>query len=82
MSFRKRKTSILPVELGIYGGFDVGRVWADDNLVVDSSSNLDRWNTSVGGGFFINAVDMLTGNISVFSSDDGVLFSFGIGFDF
>ena len=82
LSFRKRKTSILPVELGIYGGFDLGRVWTDDNLVVDSSSNLDRWNTSVGGGFFINAVDMLTGNVAVFSSDDGVLFSFGIGFDF
>ncbi len=82
LSFKKHKTSILPVELGIYGGFDLGRVWVDDDLVSDPDFNLDQWNTSVGGGFFINAMDMISGNIAVFSSDDGILFSFGIGFDF
>jgi hypothetical protein len=82
LSFRKRRTSIIPIELGIYGGFDFGRVWVNDDLVAESGFNNDRWNTSAGGGFFINAVDMITGNLAVFSSDDGLLFSFGIGFDF
>jgi hypothetical protein len=81
-NLRKRNTSILPIETGIYAGFDVGRVWVGNDLVIDPSFNQDRWNTSIGAGFFVNGADKLTGNISLFSSDDGLLFSFGIGFGF
>ncbi len=82
LNLRKRNTSILPIETGIYAGFDFGRVWVDNDLVIDPDFNQDRLNTSVGGGFFINGADKITGNISLFSSDDGILFSFGIGFGF
>jgi len=81
-NFRKRKTGLLPIQIGIYGGFDYGRIWVDDNLVLDTDFNSDSWNTSVGGGIFINVADLMTGNISVFSSDDGlrIAFTLGVGF--
>ncbi len=81
-NFRKRKTGILPIQIGIYGGFDYGRVWVDDSLVLEDNFNSDSWNTSVGGGIFINAADLMTGNISAFNSDDGlrIAFTLGVGF--
>ena len=81
-NFRKRKTGLLPIQIGIYGGFDYGRIWVDDNLVLDTDFNSDSWNTSVGGGIFINVADLMTGNISVFNSDDGlrIAFTLGVGF--
>ncbi len=81
-NFRKRKTGILPIQIGVYGGFDYGRIWVNDNLVLDADFNSDSWNTSVGGGIFINAADLMTGNISVFSSDDGLRFAFTLGVGF
>ncbi|MCF6347302.1 MAG: metallophosphoesterase [Flavobacteriaceae bacterium] len=81
-NFRKRKTGILPIQIGIYGGFDYGRVWVDDNLVLDTDFNSDTWNTSVGGGIFINAADLMTGNLSLFNSDDGLRFAFALGVGF
>jgi len=78
-NFRKRKTGLLPIQIGIYGGFDYGKVWIDD--VLQNFDN-DNWNTSVGGGVFINAADLITGNISAFNSDDGmrIAFTLGVGF--
>jgi len=80
-NFRKRKTGLLPVQIGLYGGFDYGRVWVDESLV-ESGFDSDSWNTSVGGGIFINAADLITGNLSLFNSDDGLRFAFilGVGF--
>nr|WP_299341375.1 metallophosphoesterase [Allomuricauda sp.] len=74
-SFRKSKTGILPVTPGIFGGFDYGRVWFPG----DSS---DKWHNSVGGGFFANASDILSANIGLFNSADGLRFAFGFGFGF
>ncbi|WP_366512846.1 hypothetical protein [Kordia sp.] len=65
----------MPLHIGIFGGFDYGRVWI-------SGDNSDKWNTSLGGGIWANAVDMLSANISIFNSDDGLRFAFGIGFGF
>ncbi len=81
-NFRSQKTRLLPLQIGVYGGFDYGRVWVDDSLVFDANFNSDHWNTSVGGGFFINAADLITGNFSLFSSDDGLRFAFSIGMGF
>lgn len=75
LNLRKIKTGILPLNIGIYGGFDYGRVWLNGE---DSK----RWNNSFGGGLFFNGADMIIGNISVFNSDDGLRFAFKLGFGF
>ena len=81
-NFRKIKTGLLPLQIGLYGGFDYGRVWVDNDLVSNSDYNSENWNTSVGGGVFVNAADMITGNLSLFNSDDGLLIAFTFGFGF
>ncbi|RKE98432.1 metallophosphoesterase [Ichthyenterobacterium magnum] len=75
LNLRKVKTGILPLQIGLYGGLDYGRVWIED----DNSRN---WNTSIGGGIFANAADMITANISAFNSDDGLRIAFKMGFGF
>lgn len=75
-SFNKFKTGLLPLQLGIYGGCDIGRVWSD----IEEES--DAWHRSVGGGLWINAVDAIAGKIGVFNSKDGVRFTFGLGVSF
>ncbi len=74
-NLRKLKTGLLPISMGLYGGFDYGRVWLDND-------NSKTWHTSIGGGFFVNMVDMMTLNLSAFHSDDGVRFAFKLGFGF
>lgn len=74
-SLRRMRTEILPVTLGLYGGFDYGRVW-EPNF----ESNI--WHTSYGGGFFVNGADIISANFGLFGSDDGLRFFFGLGFGF
>lgn len=74
-SFSKMRTGILPVSVGVYGGYDYGRVWLPNE-------NSDTWHTSYGGGFFLNASDIMTAKVSFFDSSDGPRFSFGVGFGF
>jgi len=81
-NFKKRKTGLFPVQIGVYGGFDYGRVWVDDDLVLDADFNSEHWNTSVGGGLFINAAGLITGNFSLFDSNDGLRFAFTLGVGF
>ncbi|AYN69808.1 phosphoesterase [Euzebyella marina] len=73
-SLRRIKTELLPVTMGLYGGFDYGRVWTDESS--------DIWHTSYGGGFFLNGADILTARAALFHSVDGLRFSFGVGFGF
>ncbi|NJB36744.1 metallophosphoesterase [Croceivirga sp. JEA036] len=75
LSFRKRRTSILPVTPGLFAGFDYGRVWQPN----DASG---QWHNSYGGGFFLNGSDLISANVSLFNSTDGMRFAFGIGFGF
>ena len=82
LNLRKTKTGILPLNIGVYGGFDYGRVWIDDEFVANPLFNSDTWNTSVGGGIFINAANKITGNISAFNSDDELRLAFALGFGF
>lgn len=74
-SLRKMKTGLLPVSMGIYGGFDYGRVWFPN----DSSK---QWHTSYGGGFFLNGADIVSARLSLFNSSEGPRLSFGLGFGF
>lgn len=74
-SFSRLKTNLIPLKLGIYGGFDYGRVWTEN----DASK---KWHNSYGGGLFVNAADLLSANLGVFNSVDGVRVAFGLGFGF
>ncbi len=53
----------IPFVLGVFGGFDYGRVWQDG----DGS---DLWHTSIGGGVFISPFNVSTISIGVFRGDD------------
>jgi hemolysin activation/secretion protein len=75
LNFTRIKTGWLPLYLGVYGGLDYGRVW-----IKDDTSN--KWHNSYGGGLFVNMVDMLTANFSVFNSNDGLRLAFRLGFGF
>ncbi|MEO1009744.1 MAG: metallophosphoesterase [Bacteroidota bacterium] len=74
-SFSKMRTGILPTALGIYGGFDYGRVW-------EPGEDSDTWHTSYGLGFFANAADLFSLRTAIFNSTDGPRFTFGLGFGF
>ncbi|OEK07814.1 phosphoesterase [Flavivirga aquatica] len=82
LNLHKMKTSLLPLNIGLYGGMDYGRVWVDNALLLDANHNSNGWNTSIGGGVYANAADMMTFNLSAFSSDDGVRLAFRLGFGF
>ena len=75
LNLKKVKTGLVPLTIGIYGGFDYGKVWADNLPTGD-------WNTSTGGGIFFDAAELLTARISAFNSDDGMRIAFGVGFGF
>ncbi|WP_282136454.1 metallophosphoesterase [Seonamhaeicola maritimus] len=75
LNLRKVRTGLLPLNIGIYGGLDYGRVWVD-------GEDSDKWNNSIGGGIFANAADIMTLNLSAFNSDDGLRFAFKMGFGF
>ncbi|WP_396633189.1 metallophosphoesterase [Maribacter sp. R86514] len=74
-SLKKKRTRLLPTAMGLFGGFDYGRVW-----MPEMSSG--RWHTSYGGGFFLNASDIISINTAIFASEDGPRFTFGLGFGF
>jgi len=68
----KVKNSIIPLTYGIFGGFDVGRVWIPNEYS-------KKWHNSYGGGFWLNAVDAISVNASYFNSSDGGRLVVGIG---
>lgn len=69
------KIGLYPLQIGILGGADLGRVW----LKNESS---DVWHNSYGGGFWINGSGGLNANFNVFHSKEGARLTFGLGFDF
>ncbi|MCH9660730.1 MAG: metallophosphoesterase [Bacteroidetes bacterium] len=71
-SFAKFKTGLLPLQLGVFGGADTGRVWLD-------GEDSDVWHSDFGGGLWINAVDAISGQLGIFSGGDGMRISFGFG---
>ncbi|WP_311195910.1 hypothetical protein [Antarcticibacterium sp. 1MA-6-2] len=74
-SFNQFKTSFLPFQIGVFGGYDIGRVWAET-----LESNL--WHDSYGGGIWINSAEAVNGTFSLFRSEEGLRFSFGFGLNF
>ncbi|MHA7056926.1 metallophosphoesterase [Aquimarina sp. M1] len=68
-SFKQFKTNLLPLQIGIFAGADSGRVWVSGN-------NSEKWNSDVGGGFWINSLNEVKGTFNLFAGDDGARFSF------
>ncbi|WP_298370138.1 metallophosphoesterase [uncultured Lutibacter sp.] len=74
-SFKKVKTELVPLQLGLFGGFDYGRVWLD-------GEGSNDWKTSYGGGFWLVGANMINLNLAMFNSNEGPRFQFGLGFGF
>ncbi len=72
----KIKRSIVPMSYGILGGFDYGRVWLN-------GENSQKLHQSLGGGIWINGLNVVTGRITYFKSvDDRARITFGLGYGF
>lgn len=74
-SFDQFKTPILPIQIGIFAGYDIGRIWQD-------GENSSLWHDSYGGGFWITSAQAISGRFNFFSGGEGWRFSFGFGFNF
>jgi hemolysin activation/secretion protein len=72
-SFNKFRTALTPVQIGIFGGYDVGRVWVPN----DTS---DVLHSSYGGGLWVNTADLLSATFNLFTGDEGLRFTFGLAF--
>ena len=74
-NLRKVKTELFPLQIGLFGGFDYGRVWLNNE-------NSSDWKTSYGAGFWLVGAEMINLNVSIFNSKDGPYVKFGLGFGF
>ena len=72
LKLKRYVTAVSPVTIGMYGGFDYGRVW-----MPNENSNI--WHTSQGGGFWISSLKALTFNIGYFNSKESNLIQVGFG---
>lgn len=75
LNLRKVKTELVPLQFGVYGGVDYGRVWLDNEKSND-------WKTSYGGGLWLVGANMINLNLGIFDSTEGPYFNFGLGFGF
>jgi len=76
------RTAILPINIGIYGGFDYGQVWGTPTTLTVLPRETLFPTTSYGGGMFLNAANMLTTSVGVFTGNEGARITFNLGFDF
>lgn len=74
-SFKEFNLGLFPIQIGIYGGVDLGRVWIPH-------ANSQKWHNSRGGGLWIQGLGGLNGTFSAFNSEEGTRYSFGLGFSF
>ncbi|MCY2686920.1 metallophosphoesterase [Salinimicrobium sp. TH3] len=74
-SFDEFKTSFIPLQIGVFAGYDLGRVWLD-------GENSDLWHDSYGGGFWITGADALSAKVNLFSGGEKLRFSFSVGMNF
>ncbi|PQJ79583.1 metallophosphoesterase [Polaribacter porphyrae] len=78
----KLKTGLIPLSIGVYGGYDYGKVWGTPSSMITLSNTSSTLHTSYGGGFFFNAADMFGGSIGYFDSAEGSRLEISLGFDF
>ncbi|GEC77655.1 metallophosphoesterase [Flavobacterium aquatile] len=78
ISVGKIKGSLVPMSYGFIGGYDYGRVWLD-------GEKSNKWHQSVGGGIWLNGLNVLTARITYFKNltdTDKARVAFGLGFGF
>ncbi len=68
-------TAVAPITVGLYGGFDYGRVW-------EKGENSNKWHTSQGLGAWVSGYNFLTFNAGYFNSVEGNIVQIGFGFEF
>ena len=71
-NFNEFKTALLPLQFGIYTGYDYGRVW-----VANDDSN--TWHNSYGGGIYMVTGRVVNLDLSLFNSTEGSRFAFRLG---
>lgn len=72
-SFNKFRTALTPLQIGVFGGYDIGRVW----IPHDTSK---VWHASYGGGLWVNTADLMGATFNLFTGEEGLRFSFGLAF--
>lgn len=81
LNLRRFKTSFVPVNFGVYAGFDYGKVWGglpSNNIIINNYN----WHTSYGGGVFFTLADLIGANVALFDSSDGTRLAVSLGFKF
>ncbi|KPE49713.1 metallophosphoesterase [Chryseobacterium indologenes] len=73
--FGRVRNNIVPANMGVLIGYDIGRVWNDNE-------NSTKWHQSVGAGFWMSVVEMLSARLNYFYGSDGGRISAGIGMTF
>jgi len=74
-SFKSFKTATLPLQIGVFAGGDVGRVWLKDDVS-------KQWHNDYGVGFWVSAAESVQGTFNFFNSLEGFRVSFGFGIAF
>lgn len=72
------KTYLFPGALGIFGFYDTGRLWADDEDV----DNSDKWVSGYGGGIWISPLRRMVLTIAVGASEEDFIPTVGLGWKF
>lgn len=75
LNFGKIRQSLIPMQFGILGGYDYGRVWIN-------GEESNKWHQSVGGGLWLNGLNTVTARLTYFQGSDGGRVAFGLGFGF
>ncbi len=75
------KTQMVPLTIGLFGGFDYGMVWGTPESLLNIPNGATSLNTSVGGGILVSAANMVAGRLGVFNSVDGPRITFNFGFN-
>ena len=74
-SLKPIKTFFFPLGLHFFGGFDVGRVFQENE---DSQ----KWHNCYGGGILLTWTDALIANLNIFNSAEDTRSSFGLRFSY
>ncbi|WAC03364.1 hypothetical protein N7U66_07475 [Lacinutrix neustonica] len=73
--FLEVRTGFVPLRIGVTGGYDLGRVW-------NENEDSNQWHDSYGGSIFINGFQAFTANIGYYQSveDSRIIFTAGFRF--
>lgn len=69
------KSEVLPLQFGLLGGFDAGRVWQEN----ETSSQI---HSDFGAGFWLKTADLIKAELQGFKGGEGLRFSFNIAIGF